>query len=86
MTKLKLLSAGLIAAAMFATPAMAQRHHPISQYPQYPAANAYVSEAAPGVRYVPGQSCYPAPRVGAFATAPWDNETPCSFPTYAPAY
>jgi len=85
MTKLKLLSAGLIAAAMSATPAMAQRYQTMSQYPAYPAANAYVSEA-PAVRYAPGQACSPAPRVGAFATAPWDNETPCSFSTYAPAY
>jgi hypothetical protein len=81
MTKLKLLSAGLIAAAMFATPAMARQHHAASRYP---AANTDVS-AAPDARYIAGQACYPAPRVGAFATAPWDNDTPC-LPAQAPAY
>ena len=48
MTKLKLLSAGLIAAA-----------------------------ATPAARYIDGRLCNPAPRVNAFATAPWENETPC---------
>ena len=37
--------------------------------------------AAPGVSYIAGQTCNPAPRVGAFATAPWDNAPPCE-PVY----
>ena len=28
-----------------------------------------------------GAACIPAPRVGAFATQPWDTQTPCE-PTY----
>ena len=73
MTKLKLLSAGLIATAMLATPAMARQSHS-----RQPAADAYASDAAPGTRYVDGRLCYPAPRVGAFATQPWDNgNVPC---------
>jgi hypothetical protein len=72
MTKLKLLSAGLVAAAMLATPAMARqghvRHHATDTY----------TNAAPAARYADGRVCYPAPRVGAFATAPWDNgNVPC---------
>lgn len=80
MNKLKLLSAGLIAAAMLAAPVMARENHTTSRYF---AANPDASPA-PGVRYVDGRACYPAPRVGAFATQPWDNgNIPC-YP--APAY
>jgi hypothetical protein len=71
MTKLKLLSAALIAAAMLATPAMARESHVTSRHL---AEHAY---AAPGARYIYGQACNPAPRVGAFATQPWDNGPPC---------
>jgi hypothetical protein len=74
MNKLKLLSAGLIAATMLAAPAMAREHYATSRSF---AANADAN-LAPGTRYVDGRLCYPAPRVGAFATAPWDNENvPC---------
>jgi hypothetical protein len=73
MTKPKLLSAALIAAAVLATPAMARESHETSR--QLAArANA---NTTPGARYVDGRLCYPAPRVGAFATQPWDNDTPC---------
>jgi hypothetical protein len=74
MTELKLLSAGLIAAAMLATPAMARESHVTSRH----LAGYRDAGAAPGVRYIDGHLCYPAPRVGAFATQPWDNDTPCS--------
>jgi hypothetical protein len=75
MTRLKLLSAGLIAAAMLATPAMAREHHATSRH--HAAANAYAS-VAPDARYVDGRGCIPAPRVGAFATQPWGNgNVPC---------
>jgi hypothetical protein len=72
MTKFKLLSAGFIAAAMLATPAMARENHMTSRHLE----RAAVSAPA-GARYVDGQVCIPAPRVGAFATQPWDNGPPC---------
>jgi len=72
MTKLKLVSAGLIAAAMFATPAMARESHVTSRHL---AAQANAS-GMPCTRY-DGRLCIPAPRVGAFATQPWDNAPPC---------
>ena len=74
MTKLKLLSAALIATAMFATPAMARKSHITSRHlAQY--ANA---SASPTARYIDRRICIPAPRVGAFATAPWGgNNVPC---------
>ncbi|MEA2912017.1 MAG: hypothetical protein QOJ15_4098 [Bradyrhizobium sp.] len=75
MTKLKLLSAALIGAALLATPAMARQTHVTSR--QLSEANA---SAAPGARYVDGRAC--APAVGAFATQPWDNGPPCE-PTSA---
>jgi hypothetical protein len=33
--------------------------------------------ATNGARYIDGRVCVPAPRVGAFATQPWDNAPPC---------
>jgi hypothetical protein len=35
------------------------------------------ANTAPGARYIGGPPCHLAPRVGAFATQPWENETPC---------
>jgi hypothetical protein len=70
MTKLKLLSAALIAAAALATPAMARESGVASRRP---AEQATASSA----RYFDGRSCIPAPAVGAFATQPWDNAPPC---------
>jgi hypothetical protein len=69
MTKLKLLSAALIAAAV-ATPAMARESGVASRRPAELA-------SASTARYVDGRSCIPAPAVGAFATQPWDNAPPC---------
>jgi hypothetical protein len=63
MTKVKLVTAALIAAATLATPAMARESH--------------VKSAAHAARYVDGQACVAAPAVGAFATQPWDNGPPC---------
>ncbi|HMH99721.1 MAG TPA: hypothetical protein VK577_24580 [Bradyrhizobium sp.] len=71
MIKLKLLSAGLIAVALFAAPAMAREHQVTSRHL---AEGASIQQGAP---YVDGYSCVPAPRVGAFATQPWDNAAPC---------
>jgi len=74
MTKLKLLSATLIATAMLATPAMARKSHVTSRHLALEA-NA---SASPTARYIDGRVCIPAPRVGAFATAPWGgNNVPC---------
>ena len=79
MTKLELLPAALIAAAMLATPAVAQQAHRGARHVVASAPDS----AAPAARYIDGRLCYPAPRVGAFATQPWDNETPCeSAPVY----
>jgi hypothetical protein len=80
MAKLKLLPAVLIAAAMLTTPVVAREHHPnarhLSERAQDNAYNAYDS-AMPEGRYFGGRSCIPAPRVGAFASQPWDNDIPC---------
>jgi hypothetical protein len=77
MTTLKLLSAGLVAAGLFATPALAREHHSSHRYvTQDPDADvAPIGGYYGGYAYGPG--CTPAPRVGAFATQPWDNSAPC---------
>jgi hypothetical protein len=63
MTKLNFLSAALVAAAMLAAPAMAATRH-------------VVKEASTTTQ--DGRACIPAPRVGAFATAPWTGDNvPC---------
>jgi hypothetical protein len=77
MTKLKLLSAALIAAATLATPAMARESGVASKRPTEQAIASTTS-----ARYFDGRSCTPAPAVGAFATQPWDNTPPCE-PTSA---
>jgi hypothetical protein len=79
MTKLKLLSAALIAAATLATPAMARESGVASS--RHVAADANASTMS-GARYFDGRSCVPAPAVGAFATQPWDSAPPCE-PTSA---
>lgn len=74
MTKLKVLSAVLIAAAALATPALARQSDVTSRHL---ARNANAS-ASSTARYINGRACIPAPRVGAFATAPWGGENvPC---------
>jgi hypothetical protein len=73
MTKLKFLSAALVAAATFAAPAMARESGVASRR-----AAAYANAGtAPSARYVDGRVCIPAPAVGAFASQPWDNGPPC---------
>ena len=73
MTKLKLLSAALIAASTLVTPAMARENHVTSRQRALDA-NASIT---PSARYVDGRLCHPAPAVGAFATQPWDKGPPC---------
>jgi hypothetical protein len=77
MTKSKLLTAGLIAAAMLASPVVAREYHPSARYH---AEGADVS-ALSGAPYIDARTCVPAPRVGAFAGQPWDNDVPCEPPT-----
>jgi hypothetical protein len=71
MTRVRLMSAALIAMAALAGPAMARETHVVRRHV---AAEARVTPAA---RYTDGRPCVPAPRVGAFATQPWDHATPC---------
>ena len=75
MTTSKLFSIGLIAAAMLGGPVMAREHHRAVQQPTMEADTV----AATTPFYYPGErACVPAPRVGAFATAPWTgNNVPC---------
>lgn len=74
MTTLKILSTGLIALTMFAAPAIARESHVGSRHF---AEDANVS-ASPVPIDMGGRVCYPAPRVGAFATAPWSGDNiPC---------
>lgn len=78
MNSIKLLSAGLIVAATFIAPAMAREHHAT---PRHHAVRVDAS-APQGAPYIDGTYCIPAPRVGAFATQPWDQAPPCE-PTTA---
>jgi hypothetical protein len=78
MTKLTLLSTALVAVALLATPAMAREHHARRAAA---AADAYAAMPYPdyqGYYGYYGRACTPAPRVGAFATAPWTGDNvPC---------
>lgn len=74
MTNLKLLSTGLVAVAMLASPAMARESGKLARR------TAVEANAAVPVTsiYAAGRACVPAPRVGAFATAPWTGDNvPC---------
>lgn len=74
MTNLKLLSTGLIAVAMLATPAMARESASLARRTPVEANAA----AAGAPFYWAHRACVPAPRVGAFATPPWTgNNVPC---------
>lgn len=71
-TTLKLLSTGLVAVATLAGPAMARTSHMVAR----PSAMQAQPVASEGLVYQ--GVCVPAPRVGAFATAPWTgNNVPC---------
>ena len=73
MTKVRLLSVGLVVTAMFIAPAMAREHHLSPRHH----AEGIETGAPQGTRYINGTFCIPAPRVGAFATQPWDKAPPC---------
>jgi hypothetical protein len=84
MRRLAILSAALIAAATLANPVAARE-----RYVQRPAMvdPDVTTSAAP--YYPSGPAYYPGPRVGAFATAPWDNSPPPAYytsPYAAPGY
>jgi hypothetical protein len=70
MTTIKLLSAGLITAAMLASPAMARTSHVTSRH----LAEDANANASPTARYIDGRVGIPAPRAGAISTAPPDGE------------
>ncbi|UPJ47239.1 hypothetical protein IVB30_28660 [Bradyrhizobium sp. 200] len=70
MHKVKLLSAALLTAATFATPALAAGH--ASRHVVTDDNGRVMSTMHRDV----GDSCIRAPRVGAYATAPWTNP-PC---------
>jgi hypothetical protein len=55
MTKLKLLSAGLIAAAILTTPVMARQHHLSAQH----VAKSADASATSAARYIDGHLCLP---------------------------
>jgi hypothetical protein len=73
MTTPKLMSAVLLATLMLSGPAMALEHHHASRHP---VRDSYASSSVPNAASADGRSCTPAPRVGAFATAPW-VDPPC---------
>jgi hypothetical protein len=73
MANFKLLSAGLLATAMLTTPVLARQHHGRTHH----VAESADASAPADVHYADGRGCVRAPRVGAYATAPWENETPC---------
>ncbi len=97
MAKLNLFSAALFAAAVIAAPAMARQGHVHPSYGTTYAAEDYYAGPAPAgafaaVPYAPygygygyANTCAPGPRVGAFATQPWDNNPTCA-PGPGPAY
>jgi len=74
MNKLAVLSTALVAAAIFAAPAMAREHH---RAPRQAATDQYVAVDAYAGPARGTYACVAAPRVGAFATQPWTTEPPC---------
>ena len=71
MIKLELLSVGLVAAAILATPATAREHH---QKSWHNAKGEYID--ASSVIHIKGQHCIRAPDVGAYASQPY-RKPPC---------
>lgn len=90
MMNYKILSLGLVTATMLATPVMAQGIYQgpgviVSTYPNSAyVTSGYVVRAAPAPGYYYGNRFQPVPRVGAFATAPWDDGFRYSYGSYGP--
>jgi hypothetical protein len=76
MTNFKPLAMAVIATAMMTTPVFAKHHHHV-RHIHHVLADGVAVNAPPAPHYVNGRPCVAAPRVDAFATAPWENETPC---------
>ena len=79
---IKSLAAGLLSVAVLATPAMAQvvviQQPGVVGYSYADSpylAGGYGYRYSFGPRYYYGGGFYPTPRVGAFATAPWDDSS-----------
>ena len=70
MTRTKLLSAALFAAAMLAAPAMARENHVASRH----LAEDANASASPTARHFDGHLYIPTPRAHAFLPAPPDGE------------
>lgn len=96
MTKFKTACAAMLASMLIAAPAFAQSAMMFGNGTAYDSyANmgpthhgrvvsrsaATWREAATPAYGFEGSVCIPAPRVGAFATQPWDTQTPCE-PSY----
>jgi hypothetical protein len=85
MMNCKKLSLGLVAATMLATPAMAQAIYQEPGVMGFNSPNSAYVTGGYGVRtttppgYYYGNRFHPAPRVGAFATAPWDDGSYSSY-------
>ena len=71
MIKLELMSVGLVAAALLATPATAREHH---QKSWHNAKGEYID--ASHVVHISGHHCIRAPDVGAYASQPY-TRPPC---------
>lgn len=78
MTTLKFLSTGLIAIAVLGGPVMAREHHHVARQPSMEADTVAADTHFYQGGYQGARACVPAPRVGAFATAPWTGDNvPC---------
>ncbi|MDH2384939.1 hypothetical protein [Bradyrhizobium sp. CER78] len=82
MSNLKNLSMLLLAVTTISAPAMARESRAVAQQ-TVPSVRSLAQQTTRSAVYVPdadteGRVCVPAPRVGAFATAPWsDSNIPC---------
>jgi hypothetical protein len=74
MSKVSFLSAALIAAAAVTAPALARTNREASRR----AVQDAYARMTPETPYMGARACVPAPRVGAFASAPWSGRNvPC---------
>ena len=81
MTNFKPLAMAVVATAMLTTPVLAKQHHHVHHI-HHVLTDGVAVNAPPAAHYANGRPCVAAPRVDAFATAPWENETPCE-PSFA---